>query len=131
MPPLPKLIISGVILALIGWMGLALLVSFTLPTLGPRWLFFFLLMLALSGSALPVVAFLNRRFPGSVPANGAVVMRQAIWVGIYGNIIAWLQLGRVLNPALAFFLAVGFVLMELLLRLREISLWKPKDTADG
>ncbi len=130
MPPLPKLILTGIILALTGWMGLALLVSFTLPTLGPRWLFFFLLMLALSGSALPLVAFLNRRFPGSAPATGAVVVRQAIWVGIYGNLIAWLQLGRVLNPALAFFLAVGFVLIELLLRLREKSLWKPKDTGD-
>ena len=130
MPPLSKTILTGVILALFGWMGLTLLVHFTLPTLGPRWLFFFLLMLALSGSALPVVAFLNRRFPGPVPATGAVVVRQAVWVGIYGNVIAWLQLGRVLNPALAFFLAAGFVLIELLLRLREKSLWKPRDATD-
>jgi hypothetical protein len=39
--------------------------------------------------------------------------------------LAWLQIGRVLTPSLAFLLAVGFVLIEWLLRLREKSQWNP------
>jgi hypothetical protein len=99
--------------------------QYTLPTVGPRWLFFFLSVLALTGTVLPVVAFLNRRFPSNPPAAPAVILREAIWVGIYGPTLAWLQIGRVLTPALAVLLATGLILIELLLRLRERSQWKP------
>lgn len=116
---------SGIVLSLIGWTGLYFLLQYTLPTLGPRWLFFFLFMLALSGSSMPIIALLNRRFSGRHPASGMVIVRQSIWVGIYGNLLAWLQLGRVLNLALGFFLAVGFVIIEYSLRLRERSRWRP------
>jgi hypothetical protein len=46
-------------------------------------------------------------------------------VGIYFPILAWLQIGRVLTPAMALLLAVGFILIEWLLRLRERAQWKP------
>lgn len=127
MPPVRKVVLTGLILSTIGWAGLAALILFTRPTLGPRWLFFFLFVLALSGTALPIVAFLNRRFPSRPPADGNIVLRQAIWVGIYGSLLAWLQLGRVLNLALIVFLAGGFILIEFLLRLSEKSRWQPKD----
>lgn len=52
-------------------------------------------------------------------------MREALWVGIYFPTLAWLQLGRVLTPALVLLLAIGFVAIEVLLRLRERSQWKP------
>jgi hypothetical protein len=54
------------------------------------------------------------------------VLRQAIWVGIYIPTLAWLQIGRVLSVALGLLLALGFVLVEWLLRLREKSQWKPE-----
>lgn len=130
MPPLNKLILTGIILASLGWSGLAILVIFTLPTIAPRWLFFFLFMLALSGTALPAAAFLNRRFPSNPPVGSDIILRQATWVGIYGCLLVWLQLGRVLNLALALFLVVGFGLIEFLLRLRERSSWKPGEAAD-
>lgn len=109
----------------IGWGGLAALILSTLPTVGPRWLFFFLVVLALTGTALPVAAFINRRFPSSPTPTSAVITRQALWVGVYGATIAWLQIGRVLTPTLAALLAAGFVLVEFLLRLSEKSQWKP------
>ncbi len=124
------MVTTGLVLGLVGWVGLMLLIWLTLPTLGPRWLFFFLLVVALSGMALPPAAFLNRRFPSTPPADGNIILRQAIWVGIYGSLLAWLQLGRVLNLALAVFLAAGFLLIEILLRLSEKSRWNPKDPAD-
>jgi hypothetical protein len=125
--PFYLIIITSLFLALIGWGGLGVLFMYTLPTLGPRWLFFFLFMLALSGTVLPLVHFLNRRFPSIPPANGPVLVRQATWVGIYGDLIAWLLMGRVFNSARAIFLAVGFIIIEILIRMSEQSRWKPKE----
>lgn len=117
---------AAIILAVIGWGGLYALFAFTIPTVGPRWLFFFLSVLALSGTALPFTAFLNQRFPSNPPASAGVVIREALWIGIYFPTLAWLQLGRVLTPTLMLLLAVGLIAIEILLRLREISQWKPK-----
>ncbi|HMD88637.1 MAG TPA: hypothetical protein VKF38_05695 [Anaerolineaceae bacterium] len=125
--PFYSILITSLILALIGWVGLAFLLLNTLPTLGPRWLFFFLFMLALSGTVLPLVYFFNLRFPSTPPAGGAVLVRQAMWVGIYGDLIAWLMMGRVFDTARAVFLAIGFIIIEILLRMSEQSHWKPKD----
>jgi hypothetical protein len=46
-------------------------------------------------------------------------------VGVYATTVAWLQLGRVLNVAIAVLLALGLAIIEWLLRLRERSQWKP------
>jgi hypothetical protein len=115
----------SLVLCLIGWGGLVVLIMLTLPTLAPRWLFFFLATLALSGTALPVVYFLNRRFPSDPPVDSSVVLREAMWFGVYGSLLAWLQIGRVLTSGLALILAVGLMLVEFLLRLGEGSAWKP------
>jgi hypothetical protein len=124
-PPVRKFIPAAIILAVLGWGGLLYVLFYTLPAVGPRWLFFFLSVLAVSGTCLPVVAFLNRRFPSVPPPTTAVVLRQALWVGIYFPTLAWLQIGRVLTPALALLLLLGFILIEWLLRLREKSQWNP------
>jgi hypothetical protein len=118
---------AAILLALIGWGGLVAVVFYTLPTLGPRWLFFFLGVLALSGTVMPMVYFFNRRFPSHPPADGNVILRQAIWVGIYGSALTWLQLGRMLSLTIAAILAGALILIEGLLRMREISQWKPKE----
>ena len=124
-PPVRKFIPAAIILAALGWGGLYFLVNLTIPTVGPRWLFFFLSVLALTGTSLPVIAFLNQRFPTNPPVSSGVIVREAIWVGIYFPTLAWLQLGQVLTPALSLLLAVGLLAIELLLRLRERSQWKP------
>lgn len=124
-PPISHFISAAIILAIIGWGGLYTLMNYTLPTTGPRWLFFFLSVIALTGTALPVVAFLNRRFQSDPPATSNVILRQAIWVGIYGPTLAWLQIARVLTPAIALLLLLGLSVVEWLLRLRERSQWNP------
>ena len=57
-----------------------------------------------------------------------MIVRQAIWIGIYFPTLAWLRIGRVLNLSLALLLAAGLILIELLLRLRERSQWKPESS---
>jgi hypothetical protein len=116
---------TAIILVVVGWGGLLFLVTSALPTIGPRWLFYFLFFLALTGTVMPFVAFLNRRFPTTPPASPGVILRQAMLFGIYWATLAWLQSGRVLTSALGLLLALGFLLMEWLLRLRERSQWKP------
>jgi len=129
-PSLRKMLTAGLILAGIGWIGLYVILHQTFPTLGPRWLFFFLLTMALSGSALPVIGFFHRRFPANPPASGQTIIRQAIWVGVYGNLLAWLQLGRVLNLALVVFMAVAFLIIEFFLRWRERATFDPESEID-
>ena len=124
-PPVRTFFPAAIILAALGWGGLYFLLNLTIPTVGPRWLFFFLSVLALTGTSLPVIAFLNQRFPTNPPVSAGVIVREAIWVGIYFPTLAWLQLGQVLTPALSLLLAVGLLAIELLLRLRERSQWKP------
>jgi hypothetical protein len=116
-----------IVLVVIGWGGLAVLMFTSLPTLGPRWLFFFLCVCALTGIFLPIAYFLNIRFPSRPPAGGDVVLRQALWVGVYGATLAWLQLGRLVSPGSALILAGLFALFEVLLRLWERSRWKPEE----
>lgn len=119
----------SLVLSVIGWGGLILLIFLALPTLGPRWLFFFLFTLAFSGTAMPVVYFLNRRFPSDPPVDGGVVLREGMWVGVYGSLLAWLQMGRVFTPGLALVLAMGFLVIEFLLRASERSQWSPAQPA--
>ena len=115
----------SVVLTILGWGGLFLIIQSTLPTLGPRWLFFFLGVLALTGPAIPLVYFLNKRFPSDPPVEEMVILRQALWVGVFGSTVAWLQLGRVLTIGLAAILAGVFAMIEFLLRLFERSRWNP------
>lgn len=116
-----------IVLVVIGWGGLAVLMFTSLPTLGPRWLFFFLCVCALTGLVLPIAYFLNLRFPSKPAAGGDVVLRQALWVGVYGATLAWLQLGRLVSLGSALILAGLFTLFEVLLRLWERSRWKPEE----
>jgi hypothetical protein len=124
-PPVASFVPTALILGIAGWGGLVALIYYTSPTVGPRWLFFFLGVLALTGTLLPVFAFLNRRFPTSPPASTSTIMREALLAGIYFPTLAWLQLGRVLTTALGVILALGLIAIEVLLRMRERSQWKP------
>lgn len=124
-PPVIKFLPAAILLGGLGFAGIAWLVIYTLPTVGPRWLFFFCWYMALTGTSLPIVAFLNRRFPSASPATQAVILRQATWIGLYGCLLAWLQIGRVVTLPLALWIAAGLGLVEWLLRLRERSMWKP------
>ncbi len=125
LPAFSSFIPFALFLFVVGWGGIVYLVIFSLPTLGPRWLFFFLTTIAMTGTGLPIVVFLNIRFPSFPPIETPVVIRQACWMGIYGGIVVWLQLGRILTPSIGMLIAFGLVIIEALIRMREKSQWKP------
>lgn len=118
---------TGILIAAYGMIvggvgGLYVLVTTELPRVGPRWLFFVLLYVAVVGLALPFVRALNVRLtpPTRLYPPGGVLVRQAVWVGLFVVACAWLQIPRVLTPVTAFFLALALVVIEGFLRSREI-----------
>jgi hypothetical protein len=110
---------STLALVVIGWGGIAALFYFSLPFVWARWGFFVLGIMALTGTALPVVYFLHRRFPTDPAAGSNVIVRQALWVGVYAATLAWLQLGRLVTLYVILGLAGGLIATEYFIRLRE------------
>jgi hypothetical protein len=127
--PFSKILMAAFILTFIGLTGLAVMVFFTEPTLGPRWLGYFFLTMLASGLILPCVFIFQRRI-AKQPVSDGVLIREALWFGIYVDLIAWLQLGRVLNALIAIFLAGGFIVLEVLLRMSESALFKADENLD-
>ena len=121
LPEQTALVVAALLMAITGWVGLWMLITTTLPTAFPRWMFFVFLYLAVTGTALPFVRYLNARFrraEDGPPAMG-VVLRQSIWVGLFVVACAWLQIPRVLNPVIALILALSLAVIEWFLHLRE------------
>lgn len=117
--------ISSLILILVGWGGLITVLYLAGPLVWFRWGFFALLILALTGTVLPIVYFFHRRFPDTPPAEANVIVRQSVWFGVYGATLAWLQLGRLVTVYVVLGLAGGLLAIEYFIRLRERSRWKP------
>jgi len=112
-------LLSTLALIIVGWGGIVALFYYSLPFVWSRWGFFVLGIMALTGTALPVVYFLNRRFPTEPPAESNVIVRQSLWVGVYAATIAWLQLGRLVTLYVILGLAGGLIAMEYFIRIRE------------
>ena len=122
--------LSSLFLMIVGWGGLYLLVNETVPLVWQRWGFFVLVLMALTGTVLPIVYFFHRRFPAEKPTDPNVVVRQAMWFGVYGATLAWLQLGRLVTVYVILGLAGGLAAIEYFIRLRENARWKPPITSD-
>lgn len=111
-------------LVVIGGSGLAFTLFMLEPRLGPRWLFFFFLVIFGSGLALPGSFIIQRRFAKDyVPSR--VLVREAILFGVFLAVLAWLQLGRILTNLIIAIIGVGFLLLEMLLRMAEKSAFNP------
>lgn len=104
-----------------GWGGLALLLNLSKPTLWPRWGMFALIVLAATGTAIPISFWLNQIFWKNPPPKPGVIIRESVAVGVYFALLAWLSIGRALNLPIAIWLALGLIVVEYLLRLRENS----------
>ena len=115
----------ALVLGIPGWTGLIYLMTRTIPDLGNRWLFYIALVFAISGTTVPIVAYLNRVATPFGPATYEIVVRESTLIGVYAGIVLWLNKGQVLSFGLAIILAVGLVLIELLLRFRYRSEWHP------
>ncbi len=123
--PFRPYLASAIILFVLGWGGAALAILTLTPTVWARWLFFFCGTLGLIGLALPATWFLNLRFRSDPPAGVTVIVRQAVWVGLYGALLAWLQQERLVSLWTGLGLAGGLGAVEFLIRMREKSRWQP------
>jgi protein-S-isoprenylcysteine O-methyltransferase Ste14 len=121
---------SAISLFVLGWGAAALTVSSLTPTVWARWLLFFGGTLGLTGLAMPVTWFLNLRFPSNPPAGSTVIVRQAIWAGVYGALLVWLQQARLVTLWIGLGLAIGLVAIEYLVRMREKARWQPKAVSE-
>jgi len=121
---------SAISLFVLGWGAAALTVFSLTPTVWARWLLFFGGTLGLTGLAIPITWFLNLRFPSDPPAGSPVIVRQAIWVGVYGALLVWLQQARLVTLWIALGLAIGLVAIEYLVRMREKARWQPKAVSE-
>ena len=129
-PTFRSYLFSTFALLLIGWGGIAALFYYSLPFVWARWGFFALGIMALTGTALPVVYFFHRRFPDDPPAASNVIVRQALWVGVYASTLAWLQLGRLVTLYVILSLAGGLIAIEYFIRLREKASRTPPVISD-
>jgi len=77
-------------------------------------------MVAVTGLALPVVYYANVRFEsgGDGPAL-IVILRQALWVGLWLAFCVWLQMSRSLGFAVAVLVAAVLATFEILLQVRR------------
>ena len=121
---------SAISLFVLGWGAAAIAIIALTPTVWARWLLFFGGTLGLTGLAMPVTWFLNLRFPSEPPAGPAVIVRQAIWVGVYGVVLVWLQQARLVTLWIGLGLAIGLIALEYLVRMREKARWQPKSLPD-
>ena len=124
-PSFKSVLPLALILGIPGWIGLIYLMTQTIPDLGNRWLFFISLVFAMTGTAGPVIAYLNRVVAPFGPATFEIVVRESTMVGIYTGVLLWLNKGQILSFGLAIILAVGLILIEILLRFRYRSEWHP------
>jgi hypothetical protein len=116
------MMVAAAILMVIGWGGLYYLVTTQIPRVGQRWMFFVLVQVAVAGTIMPFLRYINVRLTPvtrALPPSG-VIVRQSIWFGLFVVTCAWLQIPRVLTIPIMFFVALAFVVIELFLRSREI-----------
>ena len=119
---------AGGALAAIGWAGMFWVVLNTLPTIPNRWLFFAFVQLGLTGTALPFVRYLHQRFAPRAggAGNPVVLIRQSVWVGLFGAICLWLRIPRLLSIPMALIVLAALIVIEFLFRLRERMQWRPE-----
>lgn len=116
------LLVGSLFLLVMGWGGLFFLMTTQFPRIGGElWLFFVLLMIAVCGTVLPIVRYLNVRFTPldvDVPPSG-VIVRQSVWIGLFVVTSAWLLIPRLLNLPLMLFVGGILIIVEVFLRSRE------------
>lgn len=86
--------------------------------------FLAVILVAVTGLALPLAYILNRRFLRNksplteTTPSFMVTLRQSMWVGLWVSFCVWLQMNRVLGVAVAGLTAVVLILFEVLLQIR-------------
>lgn len=88
---------------------------------GPQLLFLIFMFLGLGAGAVPVTAYMNYRFAknGWIKRDKIRLLREGAWVGLFGMLLAYLQLIRALNLTIGLVLASVFILIELFFLTRD------------
>ncbi|MDP2964543.1 MAG: hypothetical protein Q8N39_00740 [Pelolinea sp.] len=129
LPPFGKIFITSLLLSIMGLGGLAFIFIALEPTLWPRWMFYLFLTMAGTGLALPAAYIIQRRLAKQyVPAR--VLIREGLFFGIYLDLLAWLQIGRITSNLVIFFLAGGMILLEVFLRMAEKATFRADEFSD-
>ena len=107
-------VLSGLLAASIGGIGLGLMVTRVWPNPLVELAFLGLLAVTLGGLTVPVAAYLNHRFgrPGWQAQDPRRLLRQGAWVGLLGALCAWLKREDALNWTIAAIITGVFALME-------------------
>ncbi len=117
-------LLASLIMFIAGWGGLAYMVINTRPRIGGEiWMFFILLQIAATGTAIPIMRLISQRLtrtPGEAPLTG-VVVRRSVWVGIIVVTSAWLLIPRYLTLPILMILVLLSVVIEVFLRNRELA----------
>ena len=117
-------LLASLLMFLIGWGGLLLMVISTRPRIGGEiWLFFILLQIAVTGTAIPILCLVSQRLRpmnDRVPLAG-VVVRRGVWIGIIVVTCAWLMIPRYMSLPVLLILVLLFVVIEVFLRNRELA----------
>ena len=117
-------LLASLFMFIVGWGGLAQLVVSTRPRIGGEiWLFFILLQIAVTGTAIPIVRLISQRLAPTndpVPLTG-VVVRRSVWIGIIVVTCAWLMIPRYLSLPIILIVILLFVVIEVFLRNRELA----------
>jgi hypothetical protein len=87
----------------------------------PQLLFLLFMFLSLGAGSVPITAYLNQRFAksGWFERDRSRLVRQGIWFGLFGILLAYLQLIRALTWTIVIVLAGVFVLIEMFFITRE------------
>ncbi len=119
-------ILISVAVASLSFLSLYYIVNYLWPNphtvfAGTQLLFLLFMFLGLSAGTVPVTAYLNHRFakPDWFKRDKIRLARQGAWVGLFGVLLAYLQLIRALNWTIIAVLAGVFVLIETFFLTRE------------
>lgn len=86
--------------------------------------FLAVILVTVTGLALPLAYILNRRFLrgkspfGTAAPSFIVTLRQSMWLGLWASFCVWLQMIRLLSIPVAVLVAVVLIMFELLLHIR-------------
>lgn len=76
------------------------------------------IVVAVTGLTLPLAYYLNKRFGQTPTQHFLVVLRQAMWIGLWFAVCTWLQMNRSLSWGVAILVATVPATIEILLQIR-------------
>ena len=113
-------ILGSVLVAILSWVCLGFLVSFTSPGTLTRLAFLLLLFVALAATFVPIAFYFNRLFARSESGeDGVRAIRQSGLAALFLVLCAWLRMIRSLNWAVALLVLGLLVSIEVIILTRR------------